>query len=130
MSSNVSVAAEVRNRVEARLKELEPLVQEYEDLRRVASALEDPEATAAPPGKPASRATPRRRMRSAGAGAAGNTARAAQALELVRRRPGITVAELADELGIGTTYLYRLMPRMDREGKVRKDGRGYYAVEA
>ncbi len=47
------------------------------------------------------------------------------ALHLVNERPGITVAELADEMGIGTTYLYRVMPALERDGMVRKRGTGY-----
>ena len=29
-------------------------------------------------------------------------------------------------MGIGTTYLYRLLPRLEREGKLRKEGKGYH----
>jgi hypothetical protein len=38
------------------------------------------------------------------------------------------VAELASELGIGTTYLYRVMPALEREGRVQKRGTGYHSA--
>ncbi len=49
--------------------------------------------------------------------------RSIQALELVRARPGITIRELADSMGIKANYLYRVMPTLEQEGKVkRRDG--------
>ena len=47
---------------------------------------------------------------------------------LIAANPGVTVAELAETMGIGPTYLYRLLPRMEREGRLRKEGRGYYVT--
>jgi CRP-like cAMP-binding protein len=57
---------------------------------------------------------------------AGNT-RSAQALELVRNRPGITIPQIAEELGIEPNYLYRVMPRLVSEGEIRRDGQGWFA---
>ena len=75
--------------------------------------------------------TRRRRRRSAGSGpdAAGRGAAgqaAQQALELVRTRPGITIPELADAMGIKANYLYRVMPALASEGKVVKRGKGWH----
>lgn len=114
----MSVTQDLRRQVEARIKELEPLVAEYERLQQVVELLGEE------PRKPA-RSTPRRAL------SGGSTSRRAQgkrsedALELIRKQPGITVAATAEALGIGTTYLYRLLPRLEREGKIRKEGRGY-----
>jgi DNA invertase Pin-like site-specific DNA recombinase len=116
----VSVTHDVKRQVEERIKELEPLVAEYERLRQVAALLGE---EAPPPAR--GRSTPRRTL------ARGSTSRRAQgrraedALKLINDQPGITVAATADALGIGTTYLYRLLPRLEREGKIRKVGRGY-----
>jgi CRP-like cAMP-binding protein len=63
------------------------------------------------------------RRRSARRG--GNT-RARQALELVRERPGITIPEIAEAMGIEPNYLYRVMPRLVGEGEVRRDGQGWH----
>ncbi len=59
----------------------------------------------------------------------GSGTRAAQALAVVRGRPGITIPELAAEMGIQTTYLYRVLPGLEQEGKVEKKGRGWYPRE-
>ena len=45
---------------------------------------------------------------------------------MIAAQPGISVAELANKTAIGTTYLYRLLPRLERDGKVRKQQRGYH----
>jgi hypothetical protein len=103
------------------MKELEPYVEEYQQLRRVAEAMEESRSTTARP-------APRRTLKRSGPGRAGNTARATEAKQLIERRPGMTVAELSKEMGIGTTYLYRLLPRLEREGALRKEGKGYHPV--
>jgi hypothetical protein len=54
--------------------------------------------------------------------------RADQALELVRNRPGITIPQIAEELKIEPNYLYRVMPKLVSEGKVRRDGQGWHPV--
>ena len=67
----------------------------------------------------------RRRGRPRGSGT-----RAAQTLELVKSNPGITIPELADRMGIKQNYLYRVLPGLERDGQVRKDGRGWHAKAA
>ena len=113
---------EIRSQVEGRLKELEPYVDEYRRLQRVVEAI-DAENSA---GIVTRRAAPRRVLRRAGAGRPGHSARAEQAQQLIAERPGISVAELAESMGIGPTYLYRLLPALEREGKLRKEGKGYH----
>ena len=113
---------EIRTRVEGRLKELEPYVDEYQRLQRVREAI-GADAEAAPTSR---RASPRRALRTAGAGRPGHSARAEEAQKLIAKRPGVSVAELAQTMGIGPTYLYRLLPKLEREGKLRKEGKGYH----
>ena len=55
----------------------------------------------------------------------GNT-RAAQALELVRDKPGVTIPELAKAMKIQPNYLYRVLPRLASEGQVKRDGQGWH----
>jgi transposase-like protein len=43
-------------------------------------------------------------------------------LRLVRERPGITVAELAGELGVDATGLYGVVRRLQSKGQIGKDG--------
>jgi hypothetical protein len=118
-----SVKDDVRRRVERRIAELEPLVKEYEELRRIVAAI-DGEAAAEERGS--GQAPPRRRLTPSGAGAGGHGARAEDALARIAAQPGVPVGELAAQMGIGTTYLYRLLPRLEREGRLRKEGKGYY----
>jgi hypothetical protein len=120
---------EKRKEIQARLKELRPLVDEYHRLEaaeRALSGVGGGTATAtAPTRRRRSSSSPssngRRRGRPRGSGT-----RAAQALQLVTDNPGITIPELADRMGIKQNYLYRVMPGLAEEGKVTKSGRGWH----
>jgi hypothetical protein len=59
-------------------------------------------------------------------GRRGNNTRAAQALELVRARPGITIPQIAEAMSIEPNYLYRVLPRLAAQGQVRRDGQGWH----
>jgi CRP-like cAMP-binding protein len=118
---------EKRKEIQARLKELRPLVDEFHRLEaaeRALSGVGSSTATATAP-------TRRRRASSASSNGRrgrprGSGTRAAQALQLVGERPGITIPELADAMGIKQNYLYRVMPGLAEEGKVTKSGRGWH----
>src|SRR5687767_6519897 len=56
--------------------------------------------------------------------------RAEQAVKLVAENPGITAGEIAKRLGIAPNYLYRVMADLEKEGRVKKDGRKYSAPSA
>ena len=123
---------EKRKEIQARLKELKPLVEEYTRLEAAERAL------SGVPSNGASRTTtssaaPARRRRGGGSGSGrrgrprGSGTRAVQAYELVKARPGITIPELAEAMGIKQNYLYRVMPTLADEGKVTKSGRGWHA---
>jgi hypothetical protein len=114
---------EKRKEIQARLKELKPQADEYARLQaadRALAGLDD---------KPARAATGRRRS-GAGNGRRGRPkgsgTRSIQALELVRSRPGITIPELAEAMGIKQNYLYRVMPDLAKQGEVVKSGRGWH----
>jgi transposase-like protein len=47
-------------------------------------------------------------------------------LGLVTERPGITVAQIAQRLGIDATGLYRVVRQLTETGQVRKDGPQLY----
>jgi hypothetical protein len=71
---------------------------------------------------PAAATTPRRRAgRRKGSGT-----RAAQALQFVSGQPGITIPELAAKMGIKQNYLYRVLPGLEQEKKIKKQGRGWH----
>jgi transcriptional regulator with GAF, ATPase, and Fis domain len=142
----VSVLDQFRDaeqRVAQRLKELEPAVAEYRELETIAERLGIDSTTTAKPGAATPPARPRRRASRAPAksarggakttsaakkarprarrGAAGE--REQQLLELVRERPGITVAEAGKTLGVDPTGLYRVVHRLEQRGDVVKNGR-------
>lgn len=111
--------AKVRE-IEGRLKELRPLLEEYRRLEAAAAALDGVDATAAGRAR-GDGATRRGRPR----GSRGQNTRAAQAIELVRTRPGITIPELAEHIGIKPNYLYRILPQLEKEGRVRRANNGW-----
>jgi hypothetical protein len=135
-----------KKEINARLKELRPLVDEYHRLEAAAAALDGVEtgdsataSTRAPRG-----GTARRTRGASGAGRRSGTGggtgrrgrprgsgtRSKQALELVRTRPGISIPEMAEAMGIQQNYLYRVLPGLQKDGLVRKDGRGWHPLEA
>lgn len=61
-------------------------------------------------------------------GRRGGSTRANQALELVRSTPGITIPEIAKSMGIAPNYLYRVLPRLQQEGQLKRDGQGWMAA--
>jgi hypothetical protein len=73
------------------------------------------------PGRPPGPAKKRRAGRRKGSGT-----RAAQALAFVQGQPGISIPELAAKMGIKQNYLYRVLPGLEGEGKVTKQGRGWH----
>jgi hypothetical protein len=131
---------EKRKEIQARLKELKPYVEEYELLQAADSALGGiGNGGASAPRASASGSAPARRSpkRAAGGGSGarrgrpkGGGTRSAQALDLVKERPGITIPELAEAMGIQQNYLYRVMPGLAEEGKVTKSGRGWHIRES
>jgi hypothetical protein len=56
----------------------------------------------------------------------GSGTRSAQALAIVQGQPGVTIPELAARMGIKQNYLYRVLPSLEQEGKVAKQGRGWH----
>jgi hypothetical protein len=119
---------EKRREIQARLKELRPLVDEFNRLEAAERALSGMD------GGRTQTAPARRRRGSGGGGSAngrrgrprGSGTRATEALKLVGERPGITIPELAETMGIKQNYLYRVMPTLSEEGKVVKSGRGWH----
>jgi predicted ArsR family transcriptional regulator len=51
--------------------------------------------------------------------------RADQAVALIEKSPGISAADVAKKLKIKPNYLYRVLGDLEKEGRVKKDGRKY-----
>jgi hypothetical protein len=114
-----------RRQIEARLKELR---DEVRRLEAAASALDGGTARRRGPGRPkgsgggtATRRSTGRRGRRRGSGT-----RAAQAEKLVRENPGIIISDLAKKMSIKPNYLYRVLPELQKDGKVRKRGKEWH----
>jgi CRP-like cAMP-binding protein len=126
---------EKRREMQERLKELRPLVDEFHRLEAAIAALQGMNAP--------STSTPARR-RSSGSSSGGSSGgangrrgrprgsgtRGKQALDAVRAKPGITIPEIAEEMGIQQNYLYRVLPALQKEGLIRKEGRGWQPMDA
>ena len=134
---------EKRSEIRTRLKELKPLVDEYQRLEAAAAALDGVPANAAAPAATGTAVARRTRAQSApkrakrngnGSGRRGRPkgtgTRGAEALALVRSKPGITIPEIAEQMGIKQNYLYRVLPGLAEDGLVKKDGRGWHPKEA
>ncbi|MDP9345689.1 MAG: Rrf2 family transcriptional regulator, partial [Actinomycetota bacterium] len=120
---------EKKREIDTRLKELRPLVEEFHRLEAASAALSGLPAG----GRPAATATTRRKRRNGASSGSSSTGRrgrprgsgtrSKQALELVRARPGITIPEIAEAMDIQQNYLYRVLPSLQKDGLVRKEGR-------
>lgn len=136
--SLVDEARAVRERIAARLRELEPLVAEYNELQKVAAEMgvqahEPISAAAVTSEEPRQRPTPGterpRRTTSAAkavppvASGNANNELAQRVLEVVRKQPGKTVAEYAELLALSPAALYRPVRELTTAGAVVKRGR-------
>jgi hypothetical protein len=86
-----------------------------------------PKAGSKAVGRPAGKAEQAKR---GGGRPKGSGKRAGEVLSLVQDRPGITIPELAAKMGIKQNYLYRVMPGLEEEGKIEKQGRGWHPKTA
>lgn len=107
--------------IDARLRELKDEVRRLEAAR---TAL-----TGRGPGRPPGSATKRTTRRGPGRprGRRRGGTRADQALALVRSQPGITIPEIAKAIKIEPNYLYRVLPKLQQSGQVKKAGKGWAA---
>jgi transposase-like protein len=118
MPPTSNVLNEARTLVEKRLRELD---QERARLERALADLTGGRVGRRRPGRPRGSGGGRRRRR-------GGT-RADQAVKIVSENPGITASEVAKRLKIKPNYLYRVMGDLQKEGRVRKRGRGYHPAK-
>src|ERR1700742_4586987 len=128
MPSTTNVLDEARGLIERRLADLD------EERRRLERALGELGGKATKrPGRPrgssstsgaaaapkASAAPKKRRRRRGGT-------RADQAVDLITSQPGISASDVAKTMKIKPNYLYRVLGDLEKEGRVKKDGRQYY----
>ena len=122
MPPSTNVLDEAKQLVERRLADLD---EERKRLERALAELGG-KATRRGPGRPRGSApkptggAPRRRRKRRGG------TRADQAVKLIQQNPGITASEIAKSMKIKPNYLYRVLGDLEKEGRVKKDGRQYY----
>jgi sugar-specific transcriptional regulator TrmB len=132
MAPTTNVLDEARQLVEQRLADLE------EERKRLERALAELGGKATrrgpgrPPGRPRGSGKATRSASTSGSGAPrrrrkrrGGT-RADQAVKLIESQPGISASDVAKTMKIKPNYLYRVLGDLEKEGRVKKDGRQYY----
>lgn len=127
MPSTTNVLDEARELVQKRLADLD---EERKRLERALAELGGKAARRAPgrprgsksssTGSTAATATPRRRRKRRGG------TRADQAVNLIEKEPGISASDVAKQMKIKPNYLYRVLGDLEKEGRVKKQGRQYY----
>jgi sugar-specific transcriptional regulator TrmB len=123
MPRTTNVLDEARELVQKRLADLD---DERKRLERALAELGGKAARRAP-GRPRgsksssarSGSAPRRRRRRGGT-------RADQAVKLIENEPGISASDVAKSMKIKPNYLYRVLGDLEKEGRVKKQGRQYY----
>src|SRR5262249_14924578 len=124
---------EKRKEIKSRLDEIKPLVDEYNRLEAALQALDGvprtSTSTAVAPRRVRATAATGGARKKAGTGRRGRPkgsgTRGKEALELVTQQPGITIPEMAAKMGIKQNYLYRVLPALQKDGQVRKSGKGW-----
>jgi len=121
MSPGNSTVDEAANLIRERIKELE---SERGQLERALASLTGGREGRRGPGRPrgssGSSSAPRRRRRRRGG------TRADQAVKLIEANPGVSASEVAAQMKIKPNYLYRVLGELEKDGRVRKDGRAYH----
>ena len=127
------------NFVDATLRDIDQRLSELQDeVRKLEAAKAALTGIRRGPGRPrgsrsaADGATPAKRGRRPGRprGRRGGNTRSNQALELVRSQPGVTIPQIAEQLGIEPNYLYRVMPKLVNDGAIRREGQGWHPAGA
>lgn len=136
--SLIDEARTVRQRIARRLRELEPLVREYEELRKVAveMGIEDGEAASIPAEESQTKSRGSGRARAGDGRGRGRRVTAVpmppvepigelgdRVLEAVRADPGHTIAEYARVLQVAPPALYRPVRELTNSGAIIKRAR-------
>jgi sugar-specific transcriptional regulator TrmB len=124
MPSSTNVLDEAKQLVEKRLADLD---EERKRLERALAELGGKTVRRSPgrprgsAGKKASGSTGSRKRRKRRGGT-----RADQAVNLIEKQPGISASDVAKTMKIKPNYLYRVLGDLEKEGRVKKQGRQYY----
>ena len=127
MPNAPAVLDEARDLVQKALAELD---EERKRLERALAGLGDkvihrspgrPRGSKSASAAPASaKPAPRKRRKRRGG------TRANQTVKLIEKSPGISASEIAKAMKIKPNYLYRVLGELEKEGRVKKQGRQYF----
>ena len=127
MTHDSNTVNEAANLIRERIRELDA---ERGQLDRALASLTGGREGRRGPGRPRAG---QRRGGAGGAGGAGTRrrrrrggTRADQAVKLVTDNPGISASEIAKQMKIKPNYLYRVLSGLEKDGRIRKDGRTYH----
>jgi hypothetical protein len=137
MPPTTNVLDEARQLVEQRLADLE---EERKRLERALAELGGQSGGTGTgrrrPGRPRGSSNKKAGGSGSGSGAGGGAprrrrkrrggTRADQAVKLVEEQPGISASDVAKTMKIKPNYLYRVLGDLEKEGRIKKDGRQYY----
>jgi DNA invertase Pin-like site-specific DNA recombinase len=120
MTTTSSTVDEAATLIRARIRELDG---ERSQLERALASLTGGREGRRSPGRP--KGSTSSRTRSSGRRRGRRNTRADQAVKLIEANPGISASEIARKLSIKPNYLYRVLAELQKDGRVRKDGRSY-----
>lgn len=94
-----------------------------QELRQIESAISGLAGRKRGPGRPRGSGgggTRRRRGRRGGT-------RADQAVKFIKESPGINASDLSRKMKLkAPNYLYRVLPELEKDGRIKKKGKGYH----
>lgn len=121
MAQDSTAVTDAANLIRERIEALDA---ERKQLERALASLTGAKPRRRGPGRP--RGSRSRNGRRRGRRRGGT--RADQAVKMVSENPGITASEIAKRMKIKPNYLYRVLADLEKEGRVKKDGRSYTAA--
>jgi len=111
--------ADTVDRARALLEERRSELQQ--ELRQIESAISGLGGRKRGPGRPRGSGTGTRRR----GGRRGGT-RADQAVKFIKQNPGINASDLSRKMKLkAPNYLYRVLPELEKDGKIKRKGKGY-----
>ncbi|HET6449036.1 MAG TPA: helix-turn-helix domain-containing protein [Conexibacter sp.] len=122
------LVGQIQRDIEKRLQELRPLIEEKEQLEAVLAALTNGSTVAAPAAPRARATTTRPAARAPYAG--GKSRRAPRGanreaiLSVVRERPGVSAAEVAEITKIAKPTVHTTISQLKRKGILEPEGSG------
>lgn len=123
---------EARSALERSIRELDDQRKQVEEALAKLGGKPARRGPGRPPGRPSKAST----TGSGGSGSGGGGTRrrrkrrggtrADQAVKLIEGQPGISASDVAKAMKIKPNYLYRVLGDLEKEGRVKKDGRQYH----